>query len=129
MGRRTLVLVVALLLAAVAAFAVFRFMSGVEAQAEPGRASGELLPRRRADPGRNHGGTSQSELHWRAGADRPWDSPPTAIASEAQLMDTLTGKIAAGPISQGQVITTEQWVPPNAGNQPLSAQSAKDFRR
>ena len=28
------------------------------------------------------------------------DSPPTAIASEAQLMDTLTGKVAAGPISR-----------------------------
>ena len=35
---------------------------------------------------------------------------PSVIRSEDQLKQVLADKAAAGPISQGQIITTEQWV-------------------
>jgi pilus assembly protein CpaB len=120
MARRTIVLVVALLLAAIAAFAVWQFLQNVEDEAKEGLelvtvyqavdfigegTEGDLiLSQTRAEP---------VEILQR-------NAPANAIATEQDLTLVLSGRVAAGPISAGQVLTADQWVVVTTQVQPLA---------
>jgi len=121
MGRRTLVLIVALLLAGIAAFAVWQFLSNVEEEKEA-----ELLLRTvyRASGGTITEGTEGSLV---LSQERVVESeeetrflPDNAIGSLEQLTATLTGRVAAGPISNNSILTTDQWVELTADIKPLA---------
>lgn len=110
MGKRTIVLVIALILAAISAFAVWRFLTQVEDDAreglnevtvyralefiEEGSVGGDVL-------GQFEASTEIEEL-----------MPENAVTSQEQLDETLIGSVARGPISKGQVVTTDLWAQP-----------------
>jgi Flp pilus assembly protein CpaB len=130
MGRRTIVLVIAIALAAVSAFAVWRYLTTVEsdlradiAEVQVYRAT-ELIPAK--TPGEEAQPLIEQALALRENvvfADsttictgpKPENEgkDPSAYGcpeNPRDLAGTLAGKVAAGPISAGQVITTDQWV-------------------
>jgi len=121
MGRRTLVLIVALLLAGIAAFAVWQFLSNVEQEKE---AELELRLVYRVSGGTVAEGTEGSLV---LSQERTVESeeetrflPVNAIGSLEELTATLTGRVAAGPISDNSILTTDQWVELTADIKPLA---------
>lgn len=120
MARRTIVLVVALLLAAIAAFAVWQFLTNVQEEAE---ADLELVPVYRAQDfiaeglegdliiSQGRAVESQEELRF---------VPVNAITNEDQLRQALSGRVAAGPISQNSILTADQWVALTVDVKPLA---------
>jgi Flp pilus assembly protein CpaB len=120
MGRRTLVLIVALLLAAVAAYALWQFMSNVQSEAE---AKLEYRTVYRATDLIAEGTEGSLILSQaRAVQDREETQflPSNAIGSDEELQQVLTGRVAAGPISAHQILTTDQWVALTAQIKPLA---------
>jgi Flp pilus assembly protein CpaB len=121
MGRRTLVLIVALLLAGIAAFAVWQFLSNVEEEKEA-----ELLLRAvyRVSGGTITEGTEGSLVLSQERAVESEEEtrflPDNAIGSLEELTATLTGRVAAGPISNNSILTTDQWVELTADIKPLA---------
>ena len=121
MGRRTLVLIVALLLAGIAAFAVWQFLSNVEEEKE---AELELRLVYRATGGTIAEGTEGSLV---LSQERTLESeeetrfhPANAIVSLEELTATLTGRVAAGPISDNSILTTDQWTELTVDIKPLA---------
>ncbi len=121
MGRRTLVLIVALLLAGIAAFAVWQFLSNVEEEKE---AELDLVVVYRASGGTIAEGTEGSLVLSQERAIESEEEtrflPDNAIGSLEELTATLTGRVAAGPISNNSVLTTDQWVELTAEIKPLA---------
>ena len=127
MGRRTLVLIVALLLAGVAAFAVYRFLTGVQNE----RMAETDLQQVYRTQARIEAGTS-GDLVIQQFDDRlevsdevveltpelAVDTEPLA-AGEVGLDEALSGKVAAGPIPEGVVVTTDMWIDPVQAAQSL----------
>jgi len=122
MGRRGLVLIVALLLAGLAAYAIWQVLSDAEAEAQAGielvdvyRAV-EFIPEGSegalmADVRVNRIALSQENALF---------LPANAITTEADLEAFLVGRVAAGPISANQIITTDQWVEITLDIEPLA---------
>ena len=59
-----------------------------------------------------------------ASEDEFKDTPPDAIQSAEELREVLTGKVAAGPISEGSILTRAQWTTVSVEVIPLSEQIA-----
>jgi len=126
MGRRAIVLLVALVLAGLAAWAVWNFMQNVREDATAGQEQVTVF---RAGLGGiaegtegdivitdfNNNGTLISE-----GVDQLEDTPPDAIQSEDELRTLLTGKVAAGPISENSILTRSQWTAVTVDVRPLA---------
>ena len=120
----------ALILAGLAAWAVWNFMQGIRADEE---ANQEVTNVFRAGEGGiaegqegsilvtdfNNGGSLIEES-----TDEFEDTPPDAIQSAEELRSILTGKVAAGPISQGSILTRAQWTEVSVDVIPLSEQIA-----
>lgn len=126
MGRRAIVLLVALILAGLAAWAVWNFMQNVRDEAEAGLEQVTVF---RAGAGGIAEGTEGNILvsDFNAGGtlivqdvDELEDTPPDAIQSEEALRQVLTGHIAAGPISENGILTSSQWVAVTVDVRPLS---------
>ena len=125
MGRRTLVLVVALLLAAVATFAVYNFLSGVEEEAAKDRTYQVVF---RSSEGLNEGTQGSAVLEQIRYVESEEEArlvPQNVIDSLEELQAVLTGRVAAGPISGGQVLTTDQWVEITTEIVPLTTRIAE----
>lgn len=132
MGRRTIVLVIAVLLAAISGFALWSYLTGVEddiradiTEVRVYRAS-ELIatgtPGEEARP-RIVESTALREAVVFAGSpvlclgpvDRNAGGDPAKVGcpdNPKDLNSLLDGKVAAGPISAGQLITVDQFVTP-----------------
>lgn len=110
MGRRTLVLVVALLLAAVATFAVYNFLSNVEEEAARDRAYQVVFRTSELLIEGTQGSAVLEQIRYVESEEETRLVPENVIDSLDELNATLTGRVAAGPISGGQVLTTDQWV-------------------
>jgi len=130
MGRRAIVLLVALILAGLAAWAVWNFMQNVRTEAEAGQEQVTVF---RAGPAGIAEGTEgdillsalgQGTAQVVAGLDEKEDAPLDAIQTEAELRQLLTGAVAAGPISANSIITRAQWVTVTVDVRPLSEQIA-----
>jgi len=122
MGRRATVLVVALVLAGIAAFSIFQFLRGIEAEAEAGQ---EQIPVFRAiaaiPEGTQGNNVLQAEgVSFEESTEEQADLPGNAITSREELESVLSGKVAAGPISANQVLTSNQWVELTVDITPLS---------
>jgi Flp pilus assembly protein CpaB len=120
MGRRTIVLVVALLLAGLAAFAVWNFLSNIEAET---RGDVELVEVYRAAATIQEGAEGSLVLSQNQAVKSQEEAqflPANAITSQESLQQALAGKLAAGPISENQVLTTDQWVTITADLKPLA---------
>jgi hypothetical protein len=106
-GRRTIVLVIAVILGALAAWGIFAFLTNVEDDAREGLnevvvyRSTEFIDRG-AEGSLVIGSFDQStELEELL--------PDNAITSPEQLQDVLENRVSRGPISRGQIVTTDLW--------------------
>jgi Flp pilus assembly protein CpaB len=128
MGRRAIVLLVALILAGLAAWAVWNFMQSVKSEAEDDqrqvtvfRAGADGIAEG-AEGAILLGTLGQADAQVVAGLDEFEDTPPDAIQTEEELRTLLTGKVAAGPISPNAILTQRQWVSISVEVIPLSQQ-------
>jgi Flp pilus assembly protein CpaB len=142
MGRRAIVLLVALILAGLAGWAVWNYLQGVEDDITEGQrivtvyragpdgiaegADGNILLSAFGDDARcqdedlafaDAGGCTIKK-----GTDQFEDVPPDALDSEEKLRSVLTGKVAAGPVSAGSILTAAQWTEVSVDVIPLSEQ-------
>jgi Flp pilus assembly protein CpaB len=126
MGRRAIVLLVALILAGLAAWAVWNFMQNVREDAEAGLEQVTVF---RAGLGGIAEGTEGNILlsdfnndgaFITQSVDEIEDAPPDAIQSAEELQAVLTGQIAAGPISENAILTRSQWTAVTVDIRPLS---------
>jgi pilus assembly protein CpaB len=124
MGRRTLVLVVALLLAAIATFAVYNFLSGVEEEAAKDRTYQVVYRALEGLPEGTTGAAVIEQFRYVESEEEARLVPQNAIDSIQKLEATLAGRVAAGPISGGQVLTTDQWVAITTEIAPLAGRIA-----
>ncbi len=130
MGRRTIVLVIAIVLAVVSGFAVWKYLTTVE---DDIRADiSEVLVYRATEliepktPGEEAQPVIEQALALRenvvfsgsnilCAGPKPEDegkdpSVYGCLENPSDLNATLQGKVAAGPVSAGQLITTDQWI-------------------
>ena len=130
MGRRTIVLVIAIALAAVSAFAVWRYLTTVEsdiradiAEVRVYRATELIEPKTTGEDAQpvieealalreNVVFEGSTVLCVGPKAENEGEDPTVYGCPEnpRDLANTLSGKVAAGPVSAGQVVTTDQWV-------------------
>ena len=125
MGRRTLVLVVALLLAAIATFAVYNFLSGVEEEAAKDRTYQVVFRSAEGLPEGTEGAAVLEQFRYEESEEEARLVPDNGIDSVEELQATLTRRVAAGPISGGQVLTTDQWVEITTEIAPLAGRIAE----
>lgn len=122
MGRRALVLVVALLLAGVAAFSIFQYLQGIEREILAGQEEVTVF---RAAQGLAEATEGSFVLQGEGtlfveGTEQVNDLPVDAITSRDQLQDVLSGRVLAGPVSQNAILTTSQWVMVTVDITPLA---------
>lgn len=117
MGRRALVLVVALVLAGVAAFSIFQYLTNIENEFREGRE--EIIvfrAQQQLAEGTEGNFVLQNEgVLYTESTEQRDDLPADAITVGAQgdrstLEQVLSGRVAAGPISANSVLTQSQWV-------------------
>ncbi|MEX2622505.1 MAG: Flp pilus assembly protein CpaB [Acidimicrobiia bacterium] len=109
MGRRALVLLVALLLAGVAAFAVFQFLNGIQEEVEEGEAKTPVFRAAVFIPEGSAGSLVLQGNQISASEENVQDLPTGVIASEPELQAYLTGRLAVGPIESNEIIVQSQW--------------------
>ena len=128
MGRRTIVLVVALLLAALSAYAVFNYLSTVEENIRGEIEEVKVFRATRSMPTGVPGAQAQANIEESRALRENIDfegstilctgpvDPQSPAEQEAcadnssNLGDVLRGKVTAGPISEGQLITTHIFI-------------------
>ncbi|HEY4584608.1 MAG TPA: Flp pilus assembly protein CpaB [Acidimicrobiia bacterium] len=127
MGRRAIVLLVALILAGLAAWAVWNYLQGIENEVTAGQAQVKVF--RAVDniaegtdgsiivSDFNSGGQLIEE-----GIEEQEDLPDGAITTPEQLNQVLGGAVAAGPISANTVLVESQWTVITIDVTPLSQQ-------
>ncbi len=120
MGRRALVLLVALLLAGVAAFAVFQFLNGIQAEVEAERAKTPVFRASQLIPEGSEGSLVLQSGQIVASEENVGDLPTEAITTEAELQAYLTGRLAVGPIESNEIIVRSQWAELTVDLIPLS---------
>jgi Flp pilus assembly protein CpaB len=128
MGRRTIVLVVALVLAAVSAFAVWQYLTNVREREREAIVEVKVWraqePIATADPGEEAKAliVESTALYENivfegstilcSGPVSTSDDPTLCQANPSDIDSLLSGTVAAGPISAGQLITQEMFVTP-----------------
>ncbi|MFP3913576.1 MAG: Flp pilus assembly protein CpaB [Actinomycetota bacterium] len=122
MGRRALVLLVALLLAGVAAFAVWSFVENYRDDVEQEREQVVVFRANQAVPEGQDGDLFLQTPMWVEGTDQVADVPENIIATEEELRAVISGKVAVGPISENEILTTDQWVELTVDITPLAEQ-------
>lgn len=120
MGRRALVLLVALVLAGVAAFAVFQFLNGIRNEVEADREKVTVFRASQVIAEGSQGSQVLQTGQIVAGEENVEDLPVGAIGSEEQLQAILSGRLAVGPIDANEIITTSQWAQLTVDLKPLS---------
>jgi Flp pilus assembly protein CpaB len=133
---------VALILAGLAAWAVWNFLQNVEAEAEAGQnivtvfragpdgiAEGQegsiIVSAYDSDPRCQNEDLDLTEAEGctvKQSTDRFEVVPADTIDSEEKLRQVLSGKVAAGPISAGSILTATQWTEITVDVIPLSEQ-------
>lgn len=142
MGRRAIVLLVALILAGLAAWAVWQYLQNVEAEVAQDQVRVSVF---RAGPGGIAEGAEGSVLlsgfqaagrcqdaettmdaaqgcPIKAGTDLQGNVPTGFIDTPEKLREILTGRVAAGPVAEGAILTETGWVTLSALTKPLSEQ-------
>ena len=122
MGKRAVVLVIALVLAGAAAFAIFQYLRNIERDIADGQIQVPVF--RALEPiqeGTEGSFVLQGEnLIFGPSFEQQEDLPAGAIQSAEDLRQILTGAVAVGPISDNQILTANQWVTPTVELTPLA---------
>lgn len=122
MGRRALVLLVALLLAGVAAFAVYTFVNNYRGEVDAEMEKVTVYRATQSVPEGQDGDLFLQTPMWEESQDETRDVPAGFIASEEELRAVVAGKVAVGPIAENQILTAEQWVELTVDITPLAEQ-------
>ncbi len=127
MGRRALVLVVALVLAGVAAFSIFQYLTNFEQEILEGQEQVRVF---RAVQTLAEGTEGNFVLQNRGvlyipSIEQRQDLPVDAITATSeddlsQLQQVLASRVAAGPISGNAILTQSQWVELTVAIKPLA---------
>ena len=130
MGRRAIVLLVALILAGLAAWAVWNYLQGIEDEIEAGQAQVTVYRAVDAITEGTDGAIILSNFNSggqliEVGTEEQEDLPAGAITDEAQLNQVLGGKVAAGPISANSILVESQWTAITIDVTPLSEKIAQ----
>ena len=120
MGRRALVLLVALLLAGVAAFAVFQFLNGIRNDVEANREKTPVFRATQFIPEGTDGSLALQSSWFSPGEENVEDLPEGAITTQEELQALVAGRLAVGPIEGNQIITQSQWAQLTVDLKPLS---------
>lgn len=120
MGRRALVLLVALLLAGVAAFAVFQFLNGIRNDVEANREKTPVYRATQFIPEGSDGSLAFQSSWFAPGEENVEDLPEGAITTEQELQAIVSGRLAVGPIERNEIITSSQWAQLTVDLKPLS---------
>ncbi|HUP16956.1 MAG TPA: Flp pilus assembly protein CpaB [Acidimicrobiia bacterium] len=120
MGRRALVLLVALLLAGVAAFAVFQFLNGIRNDVEANREKTPVFRATQFIPQGSDGSLALQSEWFAAGEENVEDLPDGAITTDQELQAIVGGRLAVGPIDRNQIISQSQWAQLTVNLKPLS---------
>jgi Flp pilus assembly protein CpaB len=112
---------VALILAGLAAWAVWNFLDGIRSDAEADQVQVTVFRATEAIAEGADGAILLSGDDILAeSTEEQIDLPADAITSQEQLNSILTGRVAAGPISQNAIITVSQWTEVTVDITPLS---------
>ncbi len=142
MGRRAIVLLVALILAGLAAWAVWNFLQSVENAEKEDRATvtvfvagnngiaegaegSILLSSYESDARCQNPDLALSDVTnctIKKDTDEREDVPEDVLDSEEKLRQVLAGKVAAGPVSAGSILTAAQWTEVTVDVVPLRDQ-------
>jgi pilus assembly protein CpaB len=115
MLKRTAVLVVALVLAGIAAFSIWQYLQGVDEDAREGLELVTVLRATEDIPARTPGNTLIDEQLFIESEESfdflPGPSPDRTVAftTREELTARLRDRFAVGPISQNQILTSDQW--------------------
>ena len=125
MGRRAIVLLVALILAGLAAWAVWNYLQGIEEEIEAGQAQVTVYRAVEDIAEGTEGAIIVSDFASGgqlivAGTEEQEDLPTGAITTEEELNQVLGNTVAAGPISANSVLTTSQWTEITVDVTPLA---------
>jgi pilus assembly protein CpaB len=114
MGRRAIVLLVALILAGLAAWAVWNYLQNVEDTVRADQQIVEVFIAGQAIPEGADGSILLSDFN--SGGDQivldddeAEDIPVGAITTAEQLNEVLAGRVSAGPIAANSILTTAMW--------------------
>jgi pilus assembly protein CpaB len=122
MGRRALVLLVALLLAGVAAFAVYTFVNNYQAEQDALRERVTVYRATQAVPEGQDGDLFIQTPMWAESVDETADVPEGFIRSEEELRALISGRVAVGPIANNQILTSNMWTELTVDITPLAEQ-------
>jgi Flp pilus assembly protein CpaB len=112
---------VALILAGLAAWAVWNFLDGIKSDEEANQIQVTVF--RAVGPiteGTDGSIILSNPTLIQEGFEEKEDLPLDAITTQEQLNNVLTGKVAAGPISQNAILTASQWVEVTVNIIPLA---------
>lgn len=142
MGRRAIVLLVALILAGLAGWAVWNYLQSVDQSAREGQeivtvfragpagiSEGQegsiLLSTFNADVRCNDASldvSAQANCPIRRSVDQAEDVPVDVLSTVETLREWLTGRVAAGPVSANSILARSQWVELSVLTKPLAEQ-------
>ena len=110
MGRRVLVLAVAIILAGLAALAVWQVLTNAEEAAKEGLEEVVVYRAVVLIPEGTEGLNANANEWIIESVELEQYRPDNAITNEEDLLTFVTdGKVAAGPISAGSILTSDQW--------------------
>jgi pilus assembly protein CpaB len=113
-------LLVALLLAGVAAFAVWQFLNGIQSEVEANREKTQVFRSTQFIPEGTEGSLALQSNWIVAGEENVEDLPDGAITTDQELQAIVNGRLAVGPIERNQIITQSQWAQLTVELKPLS---------
>ncbi len=122
MGKRAVVLVIALLLAGAAAFAIFQYLNNYRNDVLEGQ---EMVTVFRALQPIEEGTEGNFVLQgngiiYTESTEQQIDIPEDAIQTAQDLNAILSGSVAVGPVSKNGILTANQWVAPTVQLTPLA---------
>jgi pilus assembly protein CpaB len=123
MGKRAVVLVIALLLAGAAAFAIFQYLSNIDEEYRTGQEQVQVFRALRPIDEGTEGNsllTGGLGILYEDSFEQRQDLPADAITTESDLQNILSGTVAVGPISENGILTRSQWVAPTVQLTPLA---------
>lgn len=113
-------MLVALLLAGVAAFAVFQFLNGIRNDVEANREKQPVFRATQFIAEGTDGSLALQSSWFAAGEENVEDLPDGAVTTEQELQAIVSGRLAVGPIERNEIITQSQWAQLTVNLKPLS---------
>jgi len=120
-GKRVVVLAIAIILAGLAALAVWQVLTNAEDVAKEGLKETAVYRTTVLVPEGTEGIVANANEWFVLSVENEKYVPANAITNEADLEAfVLTNRVAAGPISANQVLTSDQWTPITEDVRPLA---------